>query len=144
MNIARMRAPLDDPAMSGFTDRLDGINALAEGSPGFVWRLVDGDGDDATGLRPFGDDVIVNMSVWETVESLWNFTYRSGHMEPLRLRRQWFEHMGEAHAVLWWIPAGTVPTLDEAGERLDLLRTDGPSAEAFTFRSTFPPPPSQN
>lgn len=140
VNVAVLRAPLDDPAMAEFTERLDPVNALADACPGFVWRLVGADADDATGLRPFGADLLVNLSVWEDLESLWDFTYRSGHLEPLRRRREWFPRMEEAHLALWWVPAGHIPDLDEAGERLEALRRDGPTPEAFTLRRHFPAP----
>lgn len=140
INVGVLKAPLDDPSMAGFTARIDPINALADGAPGFVWRLVEEGKEDATGLRPFGGALLINYSVWRDVESLWNFTYRSEHLELLRGRREWFEHLREAYLVLWWIPSGTIPTVEEAGRRLDLLRAEGPTPEAFTLRSPFPPP----
>jgi Domain of unknown function (DUF3291) len=143
LNVARNRAPLDSPEMAGFVTRLDEINALADGAPGFVWRLVDADGANATTLRPYGPDLMVNMSVWESVEALYDFAYRTAHLDVLRHRRDWFDHDGVAeYAVLWWVPTGTVPTLDEAWRRLDLLSRQGPSPEAFTFRERFPAPPA--
>jgi hypothetical protein len=142
LNIAVPRADLDSPTMAGFVARLEEINALADAAPGFVWRLVDDAGADATSLRPYGPDVMVNMSVWETVEALYDYAYRSGHLDLLRQRRAWFHHAGlAAYAVLWWLPAGTRPTLEEAHRRLNLLAERGPTAEAFTFRDRFPPPP---
>lgn len=139
LNIGRTVGPRDDPRMAGFYGDLDRINALADGWPGFVWRLV-GEGDnDATSLRPFGDDdLIVNLSVWESLESLREFTFRSGHLDVLRRRREWFVPLGDVYAVNWWIPAGHIPTVGEAGERLDLLRRNGASTGAFTFRDPFP------
>src|SRR4051794_4980238 len=105
INIARMRAPMDSPTMAEFVARLEEINALADGTPGFVWRLQDGTGN-ATSLRPFEDDwLIVNMSVWESVEALKAFTYSTMHNEVMRKRRQWFEPHIEAYFVMWWIPA---------------------------------------
>lgn len=139
LNIARLRAPLDSPELAGFVSRLSEINALAERSPGYVWRLQDESGD-ATALRPFEPDVIVNLTVWESVESLREFTYRSGHLEPMRRRRDWFVAPGGPHLVLWWIPAGTVPTVAEAGDRLARLTRHGPSRDAFTFRAPHPAP----
>jgi Domain of unknown function (DUF3291) len=142
LNVAYPRAPLDDPSMAGFADDLVRINARADAAPGFVWRLVGEDSDDATSLRPFGPDLMVNMSVWESVEALRDFTYRDGvHLESLRRRREWFSHgkLG-AHLVLWWIPAGTIPTLDEARRRLTLLDRDGPGPDAFTLREPYPMP----
>ena len=126
--------------MAGFYADLDRINELADGWPGFVWRLVDDSGADATSLRPFGGDVMVNLSVWESLEALRAFTFRSGHLDVLRRRREWFRPLGDAYAVAWWVPAGHIPTVEEAGERLDLLRRKGPTPEAFTFRDPFPAP----
>ena len=139
LNIAHPVAPLDHPRMADFLAVLPTLNALAEASPGFVWRLRDEDTDDATSLRPYGPDIMVNMSVWESVEALREYTYRSGHLESLRRRREFFDYAGiQAHLVLWWIPAGTLPTLDEARDRLDLLSRNGPSPDAFTLRQPFP------
>ena len=141
LNIARMRAPLDDPLMADFMAALPGINARADGAPGFVWRLRDEAGADATGLRPFGPDILVNLSLWTSVEALREFAYRGQHLEPLRRRREWFTHDGlDAYAVLWWLPAGHVPATTEAAERLELLRRDGPGPRAFTLRQPYPAP----
>ena len=139
-NIARLRAPLDDPAMAGFVAGLDTINALADSSPGFVWRLADGPDGDATTVRPLDPDVIVTMSVWDSVESLRAFSYRSAHLDYLRRRRDWFLPPDfPASLVLWWVPAGHLPTVEEACERLERA-AGGPSPEAFTFRQVFPAP----
>ena len=124
--------------MAGFYAELDRINKIADEWPGFVWRLVDDSGADATSLRPFGGDIMVNLSVWESLETLREFTFRSGHLDILRRRREWFRPFGDAYAVMWWVPAGHIPTVEEAGERLDLLRREGPTARAFTFRYPFP------
>ena len=139
LNVARLRAPLDSPELAGFVALLDEINALAERSTGYVWRLRDESGD-ATAIRPFDPDVIINLTVWESVESLRAYTYRSDHLEPLRRRRDWFVPYDGPHLVLWWIPAGTLPTIAEAGDRLALLAERGPGAEAFTLRHPFPAP----
>ena len=138
LNIAKMKHPLDDPRMLDFVDRLDAVNALADESPGFVWRLQTDDGD-ATAIDFFGADTLVNMSVWQDVESLRDYAFRSGHKDVLARRHEWFERMEDAYAVLWWIPAGTIPSLEQARERLDSLRERGPSAFAFTFRQLFEP-----
>ncbi|HEU5160426.1 MAG TPA: DUF3291 domain-containing protein [Streptosporangiaceae bacterium] len=138
-NVATQRLPLDDPRMADFVALLEPINALADRSPGFVWRLIGADGDDATSVRPCGDDVVVNFSVWESRQALWDFAYRSGHLDVMRRRREWFHRPGGAHLVLWWIPAGHIPSVDEAVERLRLLRADGPSPRAFTFRDFYDP-----
>ncbi|GIF63256.1 hypothetical protein Ais01nite_12910 [Asanoa ishikariensis] len=139
LNIARLRSPIDSPALADFVALLPEVNGLAERTPGYVWRLRDDSGD-ATALRPFAADVIVNLTVWESVESLRAFLYRSAHLEPMRRRRDWFVPLGDHHLVLWWIPADTLPTIDEAGKRLDLLRRNGPSPEAFTLRDLHPAP----
>ena len=139
LNVATILAPLEDERMRGFVEALDPVNALAEASPGFVWRLKD-DAGNATGLRPFGPDMIVNMSVWETAEALFDYVYRSGHKAYLARRKEWFSMPVEMHLVLWWIPAGTIPTIAEARRRLDLLRANCPTPEAFTFKRRFPAP----
>ncbi|MEV4640024.1 DUF3291 domain-containing protein [Actinoplanes sp. NPDC049548] len=139
LNIARLRAPLDSPELADFVALLPEIHGLADRHPGFVWRLQDESGD-ATALRPFEADVIVNLTVWESVESLRDYTYRSGHLEPMRRRRDWFLPLDRPHLVLWWIPAGEVPTITQASDRLDLLSRTGPSPEAFTLRQPYPAP----
>ena len=139
-NVARAVAPLDDPRMAGFMTRLDDVNALAERSPGFVWRLQGASGN-ATDLR-VGDDplVIVNLSVWESVDDLFAFTYRSDHRNLFARRFEWFERWDGPSVVLWWQPARTIPTTEEAFRRLHLLADDGPTPEAFTFKHRFPSP----
>ncbi|MFD9030869.1 DUF3291 domain-containing protein [Streptomyces sp. NPDC059567] len=137
LNVATLRYPLDDPRLAPFVEMLDPVNAAADGTPGFVWRLVEEGTADATGLRPAGEDVIINMSVWETQEALWDFAYRTGHLDVMRRRREWFERHVEAHMVLWWVPAGHLPTVGEALERLADLRAHGPSPRAFTFASSY-------
>ncbi|QJE73870.1 DUF3291 domain-containing protein [Aerophototrophica crusticola] len=141
VNIAKLLAPIDSPQLLGFTSRLDMVNAMAESAPGFVWRLK-GDGNDATSLRPFPDpEVIVNMSVWESVEALFDFTYRQAdHTGVMRGRREWFARHEGAYMALWWVPAGHEPTLAEARERLDHLDRHGPTPVAFTFKERFPAP----
>jgi len=139
-NIGRIRGPIDGPVMEGFVSQLAHINALAEATPGFVWRLQTAEGD-ATALRPYDDPMmLVNMSVWESLEALHGYVYQSPHVGPLRERKSWFETPTEAILVLWWIPAGHIPTVEEAKERLAHLRQHGPTAHAFTFRHAFPAP----
>ena len=139
INIGRIKAPFDDPSMSGFVSRLDEINALADRSPGFVWRLQTAAGN-ATELRPFDDDrIAINMSVWESLEHLRAYVYGSAHAELLRQRRDWFEKFDRVFLALWWIPAGHIPSIDEAKARLALLERNGPTPLAFTFKTTFPP-----
>lgn len=139
LNIAVMKEPLTSPLLADFVANLDRINALADAAPGFVWRLQTPNGD-ATALRPMGEETLVNMSVWRDVQALSDYVYRSGHVEIMRRRKEWFERMAEAFMVLWWVPQGHRPTVDEALARLTLLRTQGASADAFTFRSPFPAP----
>lgn len=142
VNVARMRASLDDPIMAGFTSQLERINAIADASPGFVWRLATPDGD-ATALRVFEDErVLVNMSVWESLEALHHYVYRSPHLGPLRDRREWFEPGDGPMLALWWVPKGQIPTIEEAKGKLEELRLHGPTPAAFTFRKAFPPPGS--
>jgi hypothetical protein len=134
-----MRGALEDPVMRGFVARLDEINALADGSSGFVWRLQT-DAGNATYLRPFDDDrIIINMSVWRTVEDLRNFVYRGDHAEVLRQRQDWFEKLEAPVVALWWVPAGHIPSIDEAKKRLAHLQEHGPTPFAFSFRAIFPP-----
>jgi hypothetical protein len=140
VNIGRLRAPIDDPQIAGFVAALDEINALADAAPGFVWRLQTEDGD-ATAIRPTDDDLLlINMSVWESAEHLADYVYRSGHVEVMRQRRQWFEPFGSSYMALWWVPSGHRPSEAEAFERLALLDERGPTPEAFTFRHRFAPP----
>jgi hypothetical protein len=140
INIARMRAPLTDPLMADFVAQLAPVNALAEQSPGFVWRLQLESGD-ATHIRPYGDaPILVNMSVWESVEHLQNYVYRSVHIEVWRDRKQWFEKFEGAYYALWWIPVGHRPTLEEGKARLDYLRESGETDYAFSFKKVFEKP----
>lgn len=144
LNIGRMVAPEGDPRVAEFYAALDSINALADQSPGFVWRMVDSDSNDATSLRPYESDpdMLVNMSVWESREALFDYVYRSGHMEFVRRRREWFVSLGEVFTVLWWVPIGELPTLADAMARLEHLRANGPTPHAFTFRKAFEPEPA--
>jgi uncharacterized protein DUF3291 len=141
LNIALPREPLDTPLLTEFVEQLDPVNATADRAPGFVWRLQTEEGN-ATDIRAFGDDrLIINMSVWESLDALRAFVYTSrAHLHVLRRRREWFERLQASYLVLWWIPAGRVPTVEEAEQRLELLRALGPSPSAFTFRRHFPAP----
>ena len=140
-NTARLRLPLDDPAMAEFVAGFDLMNSLADRSPGFVWRIADEETGDASAIRPIAPDMIITMSVWESLEALRDYTYRSSHLDYLRRRREWFlPHTLPASAVCWWVPAGHIPGIDEALERLERLATDGPTPEAFNFRQSFPAP----
>lgn len=139
VNIARMHTPLDDPNMAGFVARLAEINALADRSPGFVWRLQT-EGGDATYLRPYDDDrILFNLSVWETIEYLTEYVYRTAHGEVMRQRKQWFEKFGGMYMALWWVKPGHIPSVAEAKRRLEYLQEHGETAHAFTFKRTFPP-----
>jgi hypothetical protein len=136
LNIARALGPLDSPVMAEFVAQLDHINALADASPGFIWRLKN-----ATDVQAYQDPrIVVNLSVWESVEALRDFAYKSGHRGPLRDRLTWFEKPKEAHLALWWVPAGHVPSVEEARDRLQFRRDHGDSAVAFSITQPFPEP----
>jgi hypothetical protein len=140
INIGRILDTTDSELMSGFMNQLDEINGLADNSPGFVWRLVSED-NNATSLRPYADPfMLINISVWETIEDLHNYVYRSLHNRPLARRKEWFERMDTPIFALWWVPAGHIPTVEEGKERIELLTRLGPTPEAFTFKNSFPPP----
>ncbi|HYP14057.1 MAG TPA: DUF3291 domain-containing protein [Bryobacteraceae bacterium] len=139
VNIAVLRAPLTDPRLHGFVSRLAEINRLAETSPGFVWRLVESDNDEAKRIFP-DSRVVVNMTVWKDVDSLKTFTYRSAHRELLGGRHDWFERVDTPYFAMWWIPSGLTPSLQDARNRLDYLGQHGDTAYAFTFRKVFPAP----
>jgi heme-degrading monooxygenase HmoA len=141
VNIGLPLEPLDSPRLRGFVDMLEPINAIADGAPGFVWRLQTEDGD-ATAIRAFADErLIINMSVWESAEAYAAFVFGAEHAAVMRQRRQWFVPMQIA-TVAWWIPAGTVPVPADAQPRLELLRRLGPTPDAFTIRRPFPAPGS--
>jgi hypothetical protein len=136
VNIGRAKAPIDSPLLADFMAALDPINAIADGTPGFVWRLQTEDGN-ATSLRPYEDErMIINMSVWESIDALADFVYRSGHVDVMRRRREWFERI-QFHMALWWVPSGYNPPIGEALERLEHLREHGPTPYAFTFKARF-------
>ena len=135
-----MLGELEDDVMAGFVARLDSLNTLADGSPGFVWRYQT-DAGDATEVRVFDDEFILfNMSVWESIEALENYVYRSNHLEAVQKRADWFERPTRTPLVLWWVKAGHIPSVLEAKDRFDLLWRDGPTEAAFTFKERFPPP----
>jgi len=139
VNIGRIRADLTDPIMAGFVNRLEEINALADRSPGFIWRLQEREGN-ATYLRPYDDErTLMNMSVWESVETLRHYVFKTAHVELLRQRQAWFERFAGSYTALWWVPAGHIPGIDEAKKRLVHLEVNGPSEFAFTFSQVFPP-----
>jgi hypothetical protein len=140
LNIGIIKGAMDSPVMADFAANLDRINALADRSPGFVWRLQTDEGD-ATAIRPFNNDnMLVNMSVWRDLRSLHKYVYSSAHVDVMRRRREWFERMPEAFLVLWWVPRDHRPSVAEAIAKLEALRGNGPTPDAFTFRQPFPAP----
>jgi len=137
LNIGRLAAPLDSAQLADFVSGLDPVNARAEAAPGFVWRLKDENSDNATSFAIYDDPtLIVNLSVWTDHQSLWDFVYDDAHRSFLRRRREFFQRMTESYTVLWWIPAGHVPPLAEARERLDHLREHGPTGHAFGLKDS--------
>jgi Domain of unknown function (DUF3291) len=137
LNIALMCAPLDSPIMADFVAWLEPVNAIADSAPGFIWRLQSESGD-ATSIRAFDEDyMLVNMSVWKSVDDLYQYVYKSDHAQVFRRRKEWFELMEQSATVMWWIPAGHIPTVDEAKIKLELLRKNGPTPQAFTFKQQF-------
>ncbi len=144
LNIGTLLHPADSPELAEFTANLDRINGLAESSPGFVWRLKDETGNAMAIRHPddelFGDDKLVNLSVWRDLSSLRDFVFSSDHASFLRRRNEWFERSEQVYLVLWWVPAGHQPGLEEAGQRLRMLMEQGPGPEAFSFRKNFDPP----
>jgi hypothetical protein len=142
LNVAKLRAPLDSPQLAEFVANLEPINAIADASPGFVWRLQT-DAGDATSIRAFNDDmIIVNLSVWESLETLRAFVYASTHKTYLGRKAEWFEPASDPYLAVWWIPSRSVPTVHEAIDRLHALRADGPTERAFTLKAPFPAPSS--
>lgn len=142
LNIALPVEPLTSARLTGFVALLEPVNALADAAPGFVWRLQTEDGD-ATSVRAFGNDqLIVNMSVWESLEALAGFVFGGFHAAVLRRRREWFARLRDPYTVAWWIPVGTLPTIADAEDRLAALREHGPTPYAFTLQRAFPPPGS--
>lgn len=142
-NVAMLRAPLDDPDTAEFVANLEAVNAIAESSPGFVWRLKDDSGQSSSYVVAYDDPLmIINFSIWASPDDLHEFVFTTMHAKFLRRRREWFQSIDEAILVCWWIPADDRPSVQEAKERLERLRREGPTAEAFTLRHRFPPPDS--
>ncbi len=141
INVARIKGTtIEDPIMKEFVDNLDTINALAENSDGFVWRLKD-DSNNATNLNPYNDvQIIINISVWKDVETLSNYVYKTVHTNFLRRRKEWFKNYGEVSTAMWWIPEGKYPTVEEAVEKLAQLQKNGPNKDVFNFKKPFPKP----
>ena len=144
LNVSLPLEPLTSARLAGFVELLEPVNALADAAPGFVWRLQTEDGD-ATAVRALDDDqLIINLTVWESVEALATFVYGEFHASVMRRRREWFHRLGEVSTVLWWVPAGVRPTVADAEDRLRTLRVHGPTPSAFTVRHGFPPPGSSD
>ena len=140
LNVGRTVAPIDDARLGDFVGWLDEINALAERSPGFVWRLQDENGNN-TSLKVSADPLfIVNLSVWESIEQLHAFTYASAHKSVFARRFDWFERREGPNHVMWWLPTGATPDVTDALRRLERLAELGPTPAAFTFKDRFPPP----
>lgn len=140
VNVAIAKYAYDDPRFAGFVDNLDRVYELAESTPGFVWRHVTVD-DDIEAKKIFAEpNLVFNMSVWESLEALRDFVYRSEHATILRQRASWFIPMDRPVFALWWLPVGTIPKIVESKHRLDRLHQAGPTEDAFTFRRVFPPP----
>lgn len=136
VNIAKSLAPMDDPIMQDFINNVDKINAIADTSEGFIWRLKDEDKEEAAAV--FQDDsLIINMSIWENLESLFNYTYKSGHIEVFKRKKEWFSKMKMVHMAFWYIPEGDIPTFQDAKNRLDYLEKHGDTPFAFSFKSNF-------
>lgn len=137
LNVGYTVAPLDDPRMADFVNNLVRINTLGHQTPGFVWQLVN-DGGDSTTFRFDNDaDMLINLTVWDSIDALFDFAYKSEHLDFFRRRREWFVKMERPYLVLWWVPAGHHPTLQEAREKLDYLEAHGPTPLAFTFRQRY-------
>lgn len=139
-NVAHMRAPVDDPLLAEFVAALEPVNTLADAAPGFVWRAIANEDDpEETITHEFGDHLLINCSIWESREALWNFVYRSPHLAVLQRRREWFHRVAEPYTVMWWVEEGDIPSLKEAWHRLTLLREQGPTPDAFTFKEFYEP-----
>jgi Domain of unknown function (DUF3291) len=141
INIARMRGVnIDDPVMKEFVDNLDKVNTIAESSEGFVWRLKD-ENNNATNFNPYNyEQVIINISVWESIEALENFMYKTLHSDFLKRRKDWFQKFGKAYFAMWWIPEGHYPNIQEAVDKLDYLQKNGASNLVFDFKNKYPMP----
>lgn len=136
VNIAKRLAPMDDPIMQDFIANTDRINSIADLANGFVWRLKDEDKNEA--IRIFQDEsLIINMSVWEDLKSLFDYTYNSGHIDVFKRKKEWFSKMKMMHMAFWYVPKGYEPTFKDAKERLDYLNTHGDTPYAFSFKSNF-------
>jgi hypothetical protein len=138
MNVGTALYDLTDPGMADFMGNLDRVNALADAAPGFVWRLT-GEGNNATDVKSSDDPrFIVNMSVWATIEALFDYVYRSDHRGVTVRRREWFAKPEGPYMVLWWVREAHIPTVEEGLARLRHLAEQGPTPHAFTFKTVFP------
>jgi heme-degrading monooxygenase HmoA len=140
VNIARAKFALDDPRMNAFISRLGEINAIAEESPGFIYRFTGDEFSNPFYATRFDRRYVFNLSVWESLETLKEFTFTSSHKELFRDRQEWFERLTAPSLAMWWVPAGHTPDIEEAVVRLDHITLHGETRFAFTFRSTFPAP----
>jgi len=143
LNIAHLQDTLESEMLTDFVANLDRINALAESSPGFIWRLIDAD-DPMEPNHGFDSDYIVNLSVWDSIESLHRYVYHTAHKEIMRRKSEWFHRMPRAHMVLWWMPDNERPTAAQANQRLQYLQEHGPTEKAFTFRQAFSKPAARS
>ena len=140
LNIAKLKKPIDHPSIAGFVKKLDEINALADQSQGFVWRLIEEGESSAVNISIFDDPMlIVNMSVWESIEDLKHFVYHTSHVKVYLQKEDWFHNMESHHMVLWWINKGEIPSPIEAKKRLKYLEETGPSQHAFNFKFPYKP-----
>lgn len=136
VNIAKRLAPMDDPIMQEFINNVDNINEIADLAEGFVWRMKDEDKD--LGAQIFQDNaLLINMSVWKSLESLFNYTYNSGHIEVFKRKKEWFSKMKMMHMAFWYVPIGYEPTFQDAKNRLNYIEKNGTSPYAFTFKDKF-------
>ena len=137
VNIGKAKGPMDAAVMKEFSDNLDPINQIAESSPGFIWRLKDDSGN-ATDIQSFDDpDIIINMSVWGSIDDLKNFMFKTHHIDFLKRKKEWFYTMSEANYALWWVPTGHQPDIEEAKSRLLHLQQNGESMHAFSFKKIY-------
>jgi hypothetical protein len=139
-NVARLAAPIEAPQSAEFREALDRINAIAEAAPGFVWRATGAGFDSEAPAEDIDPMILANLSVWESAEALAAFAYRTDHSHFVRNRERWFEPATQAYQTMWWIPAGTLPSREEAFGRLDHLRAHGPGVRAFDFKTRVPAP----
>ncbi len=140
INVGRTLYPMDDPGIADFVNQLDEINAMADAASGFVWRLQSDSGNATDIVLTADPQFIINMSVWENVESLFDYVYKTAHSKVMARRREWFERPEGAYQCLWWVPAGHIPTPQEGLDRLAQLNANGPGPDAFTFKHRFPMP----